>query len=159
MDELKNAIEKIFKAGIGLVNQGLESSRQAIEKRAEKGEPLYEHAKESVAGAAGKVKKAFMESSIPGGLDMLLNGKMDTQAFRKAFSQMTKEELDALRGLIDEFYASALTEAEKEAAKAEAAEEAGEAEEPAEVEETEEPEESKEPEEAEEPEETEEKND
>ena len=115
MDELKNAIEKILKAGIGLVNQGVESSQEAIEKLAEKGEPLYRQAKESVSDAAEKLKKAYQGSSIPGSLDMLFNGKINTEAFRKAFSQMTKEELDALRALINEYYEAAPTEEEKAA--------------------------------------------
>ena len=65
MDEFCKELEKVIKAGIGAVATGVEKAGEAVEYLAEKGEPLYEQAKEKVTCAADKVVKAFNEFGKP----------------------------------------------------------------------------------------------
>ena len=65
MDQIGENIEKIIKAGIGAASTGIEKAGEALEKLAQKGEPVYQQAKTTVVGAAGKLKKAVDDSSLP----------------------------------------------------------------------------------------------
>ena len=104
MEQFGKDLEKILKAGIGAVSTGVEKGAQAIEKLAQKGEPIYQQAKESVCEAAGKIKKAVDESNIPDHITMLFGGKATKEAVIAALKQFSKDELDAVKSAIDDMY-------------------------------------------------------
>lgn len=107
MEQLGKDIEKIIKAGIGAVSTGVEKSAVAIEKLAQKGEPLFNQAKSTVCEAAGKLKKAVDDSNIPENISMLFGGKVTVETLISALRQFSKEELDLVKAAIDDMYESA----------------------------------------------------
>lgn len=112
MEQLGKDIEKIIKAGIGAVSTGVEKSAEAIEKLAQKGEPLFNQAKSTVCEAAGKLKKAVDDSNIPENISMLFGGKVTVETLTNALRQFTREELDQVKAAIDDMYESAPEKAE-----------------------------------------------
>lgn len=107
MEQIGKDIEKFIKAGIGAVSTGVEKSAEAIEKLAQKGEPLFNQAKSTVCEAAGKLKKAVDDSNIPENISMLFGGKVTVDTLISALKQFSKEELDQVKAAIGDMYESA----------------------------------------------------
>ncbi len=78
MDEFCKELEKVIKAGIGAVATCAEKAQEAVENLAQKGEPIFEQAKEKVSGAADKVVKAINEIGKPKVEDMLRDARSFT---------------------------------------------------------------------------------
>lgn len=112
MEDFIKDLEKVIKAGIGAVATGMEKAQDAVEKLAQKGEPLYQQAKTSVSEFADKVCKAFQELGKPKLADMI----HDAQA-------LTDEDLTALHKGIGEMIRMRAEEAAAAAQAAAAAEE------------------------------------
>jgi len=112
MEDFIKDLEKVIKAGIGAVATGMEKAQDAVEKLAQKGEPLYQQAKTSVSEFADKVCNAFQELGKPKLADMI----HDAQA-------LTDEELTALHKGIGEMIRIRAEEAAATAQAAAAAEE------------------------------------
>lgn len=92
MDEFCKELEKVIKAGIGAVATGVEKAQEAVDNLAQKGEPIFEQAKEKVAEAADKVVKAFNEIGKPKMEDLL----HDARAFTLDELKTLREKLDQL---------------------------------------------------------------
>lgn len=112
MEDFIKDLEKVIKAGIGAVATGMEKAQDAVEKLAQKGEPLYQQAKTSVSEFADKVCTAFQELGKPKLADMI----HDAQA-------LTDEDLTALHKGIGEMIRMRAEEAAAAAQAAAAAEE------------------------------------
>ena len=110
--DIGSGIEKIIKAGIGAVKSGVECSQETIDKWAEKGEPAFQNAKSALNNAAGKLKKAVDESPIPDNLSMMLGGKVTLDTLKNVLRRLTKQELDAVREMIDGLYRDAKDQTE-----------------------------------------------
>ncbi len=91
MDDFCKELEKVIKAGIGAVATGVEKAQEAVENLAQKGEPIFQQAKEKVNDAADKVVKAFQEV-----------GKPKVEGFLHDARAFTLEELKELRQKLDE---------------------------------------------------------
>ena len=100
MEQFGKDLEKILKAGIGAVSTGVEKGAEAIEKLAEKGEPIYQQAKDTVCQAAGKIKKAVDDSNIPENITMLFGGKCTAEAVIAALKHFSREELEKVQEAI-----------------------------------------------------------
>lgn len=105
MEQFGKDLEKILKAGIGAVTTGVEKGAEAIEKLAEKGEPIYQQARETVCGAAAKVKKAVDDSNIPENITMLFGGKCTVEAVIAALKNFSREELEKVQEAIEKMTA------------------------------------------------------
>lgn len=103
MDQIGENIEKIIKAGIGAASTGIEKAGEALEKLAQKGEPVYQQAKTTVVGAAGKLKKAVDDSSLP----LIFGCKVNVNVIVSALKLFSKPELDQVRAAIDGMYDAA----------------------------------------------------
>lgn len=112
MEDFIKDLEKMIKAGIGAVATGMEKAQDAVDKLAQKGEPLYQQAKTSVSEFADKVCKTFQELGKPKLADMI----HDAQS-------LTDEELTALHKGIGEMIRMRAEEAAAAAQAAAAAEE------------------------------------
>lgn len=101
MEQFGKELEKVLKAGIGAVKSGMELGADTIEKWAEKGEPIYECARENLQEAAGKIKKAVDESNIPENWQMMWGGKVTPDTVKSVLKRLDKSDLAALRDYID----------------------------------------------------------
>ena len=99
MDELK----KILMAGIGAVQTGLEKGQELVDELAQKGEPIFNQAKQSVRDAAGKVKTSYEDSVV----SELISGKFKKETIAGFARQLSKEDLFWLKGAVDGLIASA----------------------------------------------------
>ena len=58
MEDLGKSLEKLIKAGIGAVSEGISRTQDMVDKLSEKGEPLYNQACDTVSETAEKIKKS-----------------------------------------------------------------------------------------------------
>lgn len=109
MDDLCKELEKMLKAGLGAVATGVEKAQSAVENFAQKGEPIYQQAKATVAETADKLVKIFQEIGKPRLEDAIRN-----------LESFSREELLALRTALDALIESMPEEAASEEAAAQA---------------------------------------
>ena len=128
MDQIVNELKKMVKAGMGAVATGIEKGQEAIDAFAKKGEPIYQQAKSAVADAAGKVKQAVND-----GIQSVNDCKPDVEELLDKVTALSREEWEAFREAVDDFFDHAGEPADQEkdgAADADEAEKAVETEEP-----------------------------
>ena len=65
MEDLGQSLDKLIKAGIGAVTEGLSRTQDMVDKLSEKGEPLYNQACDTVSETAEKIRKS-VKSSLDG---------------------------------------------------------------------------------------------
>ncbi len=105
MEELGKSIEKIVKAGIGAVSEGLNRTQEVVDKLAVKGEPLYNQARDTVTDTAEKICQAVkktMESDSP--LDDI----------KHALSQLGKDQLEEIKTFLNDLAKAQEEEADTE---------------------------------------------
>lgn len=91
MDQIGNELKKVLQAGFGAVAVGVEKTQEVIEKLSQKGEPIYEQAKKTVADTAEKVKQAVADCGM-NKMDDVLN----------VLRQFSREDRDMVRRALDE---------------------------------------------------------
>ncbi len=91
MDELREGIEKLVKAGIGAVQEGLNASADAVEEFAKKGEPAFNQAKQAFSETASKIAESFKGLFDDEGIDDI----------KPALTALGREKLQELRDYID----------------------------------------------------------
>ncbi len=62
MEDLGKGLEKLVKAGIGAVSEGLDFTQDMIDRLAAKGEPLYNQARSSVDETAEKIRETVRKA-------------------------------------------------------------------------------------------------
>ena len=63
MDDMEKSIEKLIKAGIDAVSEGLNITREAVSKLVEKGEPLFDQARSTVNETAEQLCDAVTNNA------------------------------------------------------------------------------------------------
>ena len=118
MDQLGKDLEKIVKAGIGAVSEGLNRSAELVDRLARKGEPLYNQAVSAVSDTAGKVKKTVSD---------IINAPVPLDQVKNSLKTLGKRELTEISDFIGQLLAGLEEEErEKETQKEDGAEEAAE---------------------------------
>jgi len=105
MEEFTKDLEKLIKAGIGAVSEGLSKSAKMIDSLAEKGEPLYQQAADAVSQTAGKVKDAVRNTW----------NNNDMKAVRASIEKLSREQLAQAAQWIDELLKKADEPAKEDA--------------------------------------------
>ena len=103
MDQLGKDLEKIIKAGIGAVSEGLSRSAELVDRFAKKGEPLYNQAMDTVSDTAGKMKKTVSD---------ILNAQVPLDQVKNSLKTLGKKELTEVSDFIGQRLAG-LEEEEK----------------------------------------------
>ncbi|MBR6706499.1 MAG: hypothetical protein IKI84_07455 [Clostridia bacterium] len=91
MDDMEKRIEKLIKAGIDAVSEGLNITREAVSKMVEKGEPLFDQARSTVNETAEQLR------------DTVANNVEFRQAVddaKRALLRLNKEQLLEVQGFI-----------------------------------------------------------
>ena len=90
------SIEKLVKAGIGAVTEGLNLTQDTIDRLAEKGEPLFNQARSSVSEAAEKIRQTVSNA---------VENDVCVDTVKHALAQLDRSQLleiaDYLHELID----------------------------------------------------------
>ena len=105
MGQLGKDLEKIIKAGIGAVSEGLSRSAELVDRFAKKGEPLYNQAMDTVSDTAGKVKKTVSD---------ILNAQVPLDQIKNSLKTLGKKELTEISDFIGQLLAGFDEEEEKE---------------------------------------------
>ena len=92
MEDFTNDLKKLVKAGIGIVSEGLNKSAKMIDSFAEKGEPIYKEAVETVSKTADKVKAAVKNTM----------NSSDMKALRESLEKLSREQLAQASKWIDD---------------------------------------------------------
>ena len=92
MEDFTNDLKKLVKAGIGIVSEGLNKSAKMIDSFAEKGEPIYKEAVETVNKTADKVKAAVKNTM----------NSSDMKALRESLEKLSREQLAQASKWIDD---------------------------------------------------------
>ena len=100
MEQFTDELKKMLKAGLGAVATGVDKAQEAIQVFAEKGEPLYEQAKEAVGDAADKIKKAVSSS----GLADAFSCRPNVQDIIRDLGELCQDELDEVKAALDDIY-------------------------------------------------------
>ena len=100
MDQIGDELKKVLQAGIGAVAVGMEKTQEVIEKLSQKGEPIYEQAKKTVADTADKVKQAVADC-----------GKNKMGELLNVLRSLSREDRELVRQALDELDAAEAREA------------------------------------------------
>lgn len=92
MEDFTNDLKKLVKAGIGIVSEGLNKSAKMIDSFAEKGEPIYKEAVETVNKTADKVKAAVKNTM----------NSSDMKALRESLEKLSRDQLAQASKWIDD---------------------------------------------------------
>ncbi len=93
MDELGKNLEKLVKAGIGAVSEGLSRTQDLVDKLAEKGEPLYNQARAGINETADIFCKAVKETMEDDDI---------TDEIKHALAQLDREQLEEVSAFLNE---------------------------------------------------------
>lgn len=100
MEQFTDELKKVIKAGLGAVATGADKAQEAFQNLAEKGEPLYEQAREAVGDVAEKIKKAVNDSGIADAFSC----RPKVQDIINDLNEMCQDELDEIRAALEDIY-------------------------------------------------------
>ena len=91
MDDMEKRIEKLIRTGIDMVSEGLNITKEAVSKMAEKGEPLFDQARSSVNETAEKLREAVANNA---------EFRKTVDDAKRALLRLNKEQLLEVQGFI-----------------------------------------------------------
>ncbi len=98
MDEIGKSIEKLVKAGLGAVSEGLNLTQDVVDKLAEKGEPIFDQARSSMNETAEKLRNAVKNNA---------ELKRSAEEIKHSLLRLEKAQLLEIRNFIDSLIESA----------------------------------------------------
>lgn len=101
MEQFSDGLKTVVKAGFGAVAMGVEKTQEVIKNLSQKGEPLFEQAKDAVNDAAEMIKKAVDDS----GIGDAFSCRPQVQSIISDLQQLKREELEEIREALAELIA------------------------------------------------------